>query len=163
MVNPQAFEDWLFSEFKENTSWDRVVSEMISASPQRQKDVKPEENGWQQDHGPNNFVLACERKPDVIASETARIFMGISVGCAECHDHPFDRWKREQFHEMAAFFASGKYYMTDQDDPSKKSEVKAVFLLGEEPPPSLKPDQLRVAAAAYLVYNSDNYWFAGPM
>jgi hypothetical protein len=159
-VNPQAFEDWLFDEFKENTSWDRVVSEMISAQPVRQKDVKPEENGWQQDHGPNNFILACERKPDVIASETARIFMGISVGCAECHDHPFDRWKREQFHEMAAFFANGKYYMTDQDDPSKKSEVKAVFLLGEEPPPTLKPDHLRVAAAAYLVYNTDNYWFA---
>ena len=159
-VNPQAFEDWLFGEFKENRSWDRVVSEMISASPQRQKDVKPEENGWQQDYGPNNFILACERKPDIIASETARIFMGISVGCAECHDHPFDKWKREQFHEMAAFFSNGKYYMTDQDDPSKKSEVKAVFLLGEEPPSTLKPDQLRVAAAAYLVYNSDNYWFA---
>jgi hypothetical protein len=159
-INPQAFEDWLFTEFKENTSWDRIVSEMISAQPIRQKDVKPEENGWQQDYGPNNFILACERKPDVIASETARIFMGISVGCAECHDHPFDRWKREQFHEMAAFFANGKYYMTDQDDPSKKSEVKAVFLLGEEPPPTLKPDHLRVAAAAYLVYNSDNYWFA---
>ncbi|HVJ84695.1 MAG TPA: DUF1549 domain-containing protein [Caulifigura sp.] len=159
-VNPQAFEDWLFGEFKENRSWDRVVSEMISASPQRQKDVKPEENGWQQDYGPNNFILACDRKPDIIASETARIFMGISVGCAECHDHPFDKWKREQFHEMAAFFSNGKYYMTDQDDPSKKSEVKAVFLLGEEPPSTLKPDQLRVAAAAYLVYNSDNYWFA---
>ncbi len=159
-INPQAFEEWLFTEFKGNTSWDRVVSEMISSSPQRQKDVKPDENGWQQDYGPNNFILACERKPDIIASETARIFMGISVGCAECHDHPFDRWKREQFHEMAAFFSNGRYYMTDQDDPSKKSEVKAVFLLGEEPPSTLKPDQLRVAAAAYLVYNTDNYWFA---
>jgi len=159
-INPQAFEDWLFTEFKENRSWDRVVSEMISAQPVRQPDVKPEENGFQQDHGPNNFILACERKPDIIASETARIFMGISVGCAECHDHPFDRWKREQFHEMAAFFANGKYYMTDQDDPSKKSEVKAVFLLGEQPPTTLKPDHLRVAAAAYLVYNTDNYWFA---
>ena len=67
-INPQAFEDWLFDEFKENRSWDRVVSEMISAQPVRQKDVKPEENGWQQDYGPNNFILACERKPDVIAS-----------------------------------------------------------------------------------------------
>ncbi len=159
-INPQAFEDWLFDEFKANKSWDRIVTEMISAQPVRQKDTKPEENGWQQDHGPNNFILACERKPDIIASETARIFMGISVGCAECHDHPFDRWKREQFHQMAAFFANGKYYMTDQYDPSKKSEVRAVFLLGEQPPATLKPDHLRVAAAAYLVYNTDNYWFA---
>ncbi len=159
-INPQAFEDWLFTEFQQGNPWDRIVAEMISASPTRVKDKKPQENGWQQNYGPNNFILACERKPEVIASQTARIFMGISVGCAECHDHPFDQWKREQFHEMAAFFAPGKYYMTDKDDPSQKTEMQARFLLGEEPPPGLKPDQRRVAGAAYLIYNPDNYWFA---
>lgn len=159
-VNPQALEDWLFTEFRQGTPWDRIVAEMISASPTRVQNKKPQENGWQQDYGPNNFILACERKPEVIASQTARLFMGISVGCAECHDHPFDQWKREQFHEMAAFFAPGKYYMTDQYDPSQKTEMQARFLLGEEPPPGLKPDQRRVAGAAYLIYNPDNYWFA---
>lgn len=159
-INPQAFEDWLFSEFKNNTPWDRVVAMMVSASPERVKNRKPQENGWQQDYGPNNFILACERKPEIIASQTARIFMGISIGCAECHDHPFDNWKREQFHELAAFFAPGKYYMTDRDDPSKKTEIEAKFLLGEEPPLGLKPDQRRVVGAAYLIYNPDNYWFA---
>ena len=159
-VNPQAFEDWLFTEFQQGTPWDRIVAEMISASPTRVNGKRPQDNGWQQDYGPNNFILACERKPEIIASQTARIFMGISVGCAECHDHPFDQWKREQFHEMAAFFAPGKYYMTDQVDPSQKSEMQARFLLGEEPPPGLKPDQRRVAGAAYLIYNPDNYWFA---
>jgi hypothetical protein len=159
-INPQAFEDWLFAEFKQGTPWDRIVAEMISASPTRVNGKRPQDNGWQQDYGPNNFILACERKPEIIASQTARIFMGISVGCAECHDHPFDQWKREQFHEMAAFFAPGKYYMTDQIDPSQKTEMQARFLLGEEPPPGLKPDQRRVAGAAYLIYNPDNYWFA---
>ncbi len=159
-INPQAFEDWLFTEFQQGTPWDRIVAEMISASPARVNGKKPQENGWQQDYGPNNFILACERKPEIIASQTARIFMGISVGCAECHDHPFDQWKREQFHEMAAFFAPGRYYMTDQQDPSQKTEMQARFLLGEEPPPGLKPDQRRVAGAAYLIYNPDNYWFA---
>ncbi|MCA9046747.1 MAG: DUF1549 domain-containing protein, partial [Planctomycetaceae bacterium] len=152
MVNRQALENYLFEEFKNGTSWDRIVGELISASPQRVKDKKPQDNGWNQDYGPNNFILACENKPEVIASNTARIFMGLSIGCAECHDHPFDNWKREQFHEMAAFFAPGRYYMTDQDDPSQKSVVDAKFLLGETPPPTLKPDQRRVAGAAYLIY-----------
>ncbi|MCA9079071.1 MAG: DUF1549 domain-containing protein [Planctomycetaceae bacterium] len=160
MVNPQAFEDYLYKEFKQGTSWDRIVGELMSATPQRQRDKKPQDNGWQQDNGPNNFILACENKPELIASNTARIFMGISIGCAECHDHPFDNWKREQFHELAAFFSSGKYYMTDQYDPSKKEEMKPKFILGEMPPPNLKPDQRRVAGAAYLIYNPDNYWFA---
>lgn len=160
MVNPQALEDYFFEEFRKGTSWDRIVGELISASPQRVKDKKPEENGWQQNHGPNNFVLACENKPEVLASQTARIFMGISIGCAECHDHPFDKWKRQQFHELTAFFAPGKYMMPDQYDPTIKTEVAAKFLLGETPPPNLKPDQRRVAGAAYLIYNPENYWFA---
>lgn len=159
-VNPQAFEDWLFTEFQAGTSWDRIVGEMLSSSPQRQKGKKDEENGWEQNTGANNFVLACENKPEVIAAQSARIFMGISIGCAECHDHPFDDWKREQFHEMAAFFSPGKYYMTDKDDPDKKSEMQAAFLLGEQPPPNLPAGQRRVVVAAYMIYNPDNYWFA---
>lgn len=159
-VNPEALEDWLFEQFKKNTPWDWIVAELVSATPERKRGVRSRDNGWNQDHGPNNFILACERNPEIIASQTARIFMGISIGCAECHDHPFDRWKREQFHELAAFFARGKYYMTDQDDPSERSEVQARFLLGEKPDPTLKPDQRRVAGAAYLIYNPDNYWFA---
>jgi hypothetical protein len=159
-INPQALEDWFFEEFRKNTPWDRIVAELISANPQRRKNVASKDNGWNQNTGPNNFILACNREPQTIASQTARIFMGISIGCAECHDHPFDKWKREQFHEMAAFFATGKYYMTEKDDPAKKIEMQPVFLLGEDPGVTLTPDQRRVAVAAYLVYNPDNYWFA---
>lgn len=159
-VNPRALEDWLAESFAQNARWDQIVARLVFASPERQKDTMPQDNGWQQDEGANNFILACERKPEEIASRTARIFMGISIQCAECHDHPFDNWKREQFHELAAFFAPGNYYMTDQDDPSEKSKMEAKFLLGEAPPAGLKPDQRRVAVAAYLIYNPDNYWFA---
>jgi hypothetical protein len=159
-VNPQALEDWFAQAFAANARWDQIVARLVFANPQRQKDTKPEENGWEQDTGPNNFVLACERKPEEIASRAARIFMGISIQCAECHDHPFDNWKREQFHELAAFFAPGNYYMTDQEDPTEKSKMEAKFLLGETPPLGLKADQRRVAVAAYLIYNPENYWFA---
>lgn len=159
-VNPQALEDWLFEELKKNSPWDRIVGELVSATPTRNANVRPEQNGWNQNHGPNNFILACERNPEIIASQTARIFMGISIGCAECHDHPFDKWKRQQFHEMAAFFSTSRYYMTDQYDPSQRMEMQAKFLLGEEPPVGLTPDQRRVAGAAYLIYNPENYWFS---
>lgn len=159
-VNPQALEDWFAQAFAANARWDQIVARLVFANPQRQKGKKAQENGWEQDTGPNNFVLACERKPEEIASRTARIFMGISIQCAECHDHPFDNWKREQFHELAAFFAPGNYYMTDQEDPTEKSKMQAKFLLGETPPIGLKADQRRVAVAAYLIYNPDNYWFA---
>ncbi len=156
-VNPQALENWFAEQFSKKVGWDRIVCELISATP---KQKKGDRNEFGQDDGPNNFVLACNNDAGEIASQTARIFMGISIQCAECHDHPFDQWKREQFHEMAAFFAPGKYLMPDMDEPAKKTEVKARFLLGEKPSPELKPDALRVAVAAYLAYNPDNYWFA---
>ncbi len=159
-VNPQALEDWLAEQFKKNVSWDRITAELVSATPKYNKAQKENKNEWGQKTGPNNFVLACENKPEQLASQTARIFMGISVQCAECHDHPFDQWKREQFHEMAAFFSRKKYYMTDQEDPAKRTVMQARFLLGEKPPEGMTADQRRVAIAAYLVYNRDNYWFA---
>ena len=35
----------------------------------------------------------------------ARVFLGIRLECAQCHNHPFASWKREQFWSLAAFFA----------------------------------------------------------
>ena len=156
-VNPQALEDWLAEQFQNNVPWDRIVAEMVSATPKRNKGAK---NDYGQNHGPNNFVLACENKAPEIASQTARLFMGISIGCAECHDHPFENWKREQFHELAAFFAPGRYKMAGQSDPDQETIMQPVFLLGEKPPENMNADARRVAVAAYLIYNPENYWFA---
>ncbi len=147
-VNYPAFEQWLSGQFKQHASWDRITAEILAA------------DGKNKDSGPDNFILACQNKPTELASETARVFMGVSIQCAECHDHPFDRWKREQFHELAAFFSPGKYYMPDLKHPEDKTEMPARFLLGESPPPNLKADARRVAVAAFLVYNPNNYWFA---
>jgi hypothetical protein len=147
-LNHEALETWLAEQFKKREGWDQIVAQVLSA------------DGKDKDSGPDNFGLACENQPTQLAAETTRVFMGVSIQCAECHDHPFDRWKRIQFHELAAFFTRGKYYMPDLQHPDEKTEVPARFLLGELPPPDLPADARRVAVAAYLVYNPNNYWFA---
>ena len=50
------------------------------------------------------FVLGDDAEPMALASTTAQVFMGIRISCAQCHDHPFDRWTREDFYGVAAFF-----------------------------------------------------------
>ena len=57
------------------------------------------------------FFLASRTGADAEterAAETSRIFLGIQIQCAQCHDHPSDVWKREQFHQLAAYFSKLK-------------------------------------------------------
>ena len=54
---------------------------------------------------PAGFYMSKEIKAENLAASTARMFLGIRLECAQCHDHPFATWKREQFWGMAAFFA----------------------------------------------------------
>jgi hypothetical protein len=148
--NPQTLEDWLFDQFKKDRGWDQIAAELVMADGKKQEERR------------DNFLLAQDGSPTQMASETARVFMGINIQCAECHDHPFDQWKREQFHQLAAFFATNKYYMPDAHDPSIKTEMAPKFLLGQSPKPKakLQGDDKRIAVAAYLIYDPKNYWFA---
>ena len=56
------------------------------------------------DHGETALIFAHAGQADEIAAEASRIFLGIQIQCANCHDHPNDKWKRQQFHQLAAFF-----------------------------------------------------------
>lgn len=50
------------------------------------------------------FILGDQADPMALAAATAQVFMGIRISCAQCHDHPFDVWKRQQFYGLAAYF-----------------------------------------------------------
>src|SRR5690606_16353201 len=72
--------------------WDKIAHEFITATG----DVVEE--------GPAALIMAQMGNAEDTTAEMSRIFLGIQIQCAQCHDHPTDRWKREQFHELAAFF-----------------------------------------------------------
>jgi len=86
------FEDWLKGHFEKNTHWNQVATEMITATGSTEKD------------GQIGLVFAHEGDPNEIAAEVSRIFLGIQIQCANCHNHPYDKWTREQFHTLAAYF-----------------------------------------------------------
>jgi hypothetical protein len=88
----RAFEAWLVEQLRANRSWDGVVSDLVTAT------------GDVREKGEVALIFAHNGDAKEIAAETSRIFLGIQIQCANCHDHPTDVWKREQFHALAAYF-----------------------------------------------------------
>ncbi|MEX2027239.1 MAG: DUF1549 domain-containing protein, partial [Pirellulaceae bacterium] len=80
------------TELNANTPWSAIATHMITAS------------GDALANGANGLIVAQQGMPEDVTAEVSRIFLGVQISCAQCHDHPTDRWKREQFHQLAAFF-----------------------------------------------------------
>ena len=99
------------------------------------------------------FVLGDNADPMALAGTTAQVFMGVRIACAQCHDHPFDTWKREQFYGMAAYFGkTGR----------RESELtRAVFTVENKmtnvkwPPEGLAPEDERKAMIPNFPFSLD--------
>lgn len=83
---------WVRDQLKEDRGWDEIAVDLLTAK------------GDINTNGQTGLVLAQMGEANELAAETSRIFLGIQLQCAQCHDHPYDRWKREEFHQLAAFF-----------------------------------------------------------
>lgn len=90
-----ALHGWLQRQFLENTPYDYFVGGFLTA-------------GGDGNSGPAVFYTSYELEPKKVAAATSRIFMGIQLQCAECHNHPNDRWTQEDFWQYAAFFSQLK-------------------------------------------------------
>ncbi|HEY3966353.1 MAG TPA: DUF1549 domain-containing protein [Planctomycetaceae bacterium] len=88
----QVFDSWIESKIAANRPWDEIATALITAIGDSKAD------------GQTALIVSQRAEPDEIAAETSRLFLGIQLQCANCHDHPTDSWKREQFHSLAAFF-----------------------------------------------------------
>ncbi len=86
------FEKWMAAELEADHGWDKITTAMLTATG----DVK--------ENPQTALVFAQGGQAAEIAAEACRIFLGIQMQCANCHDHPSDVWKRDQFHELAAYF-----------------------------------------------------------
>jgi hypothetical protein len=98
------FEAWLRKKVIEDAGYDRIVREILTAKLKGRNDDFPV-GALRLDPSPAAYYVAKEGKPENIAAGVARVFLGIRLECAQCHNHPFASWKREQFWSLAAFFA----------------------------------------------------------
>lgn len=92
LLAANALEADLSLKLNDNVAWDKIATEFITAS------------GDVRENGAAALIMAQDGRTEETTAEVARILLGVQIQCAQCHDHPYDRWKREQFHELAAFF-----------------------------------------------------------
>jgi hypothetical protein len=167
------FEEWLYQQFKQDRNWGEIVRSLVTADGSLKKGSKGE-NG-------NVFFLGRHSGPDADmarTAETARLFLGIQIQCAQCHnDRRTHIWKQVQFHELAGFFArlqgggsfggllklssrpNGEHEMPDRKDATLVFLTPARFLDGKAPPAGASDQDRRRALADFLTAK-DNYWFS---
>jgi Protein of unknown function (DUF1553)/Protein of unknown function (DUF1549) len=150
-------EGWLREQVAANTPYDQLVRRLLT------------------DANASGIYLANENKPENLASRTSRLFLGIKLECAQCHDdRSGGNWKRSQFWEYAAFFTglreeSGNGGMAMAPRPQDagpariqisgtNTRVKARFPDGGEPnwQRTVTPRQ----ALSEWIARRDNPWFA---
>lgn len=100
-----AYHRWLFEQVRKGTSFDKLVRTILLAE------------GDTTINGPANFYLTTNgpRQQGELFSE---VLMGSRLRCANCHDHPLDRWTQDDYHGLAGIFSKieiGKIIKTKAD------------------------------------------------
>ena len=100
MVSRPGMRQYLRRAFSKNIPYDRFMEELVTATGANanRKDVE----GF---NGAANFLSGKMEENGVQATaKTAQIFLGLQVQCTQCHNHPFNKGKQNQFWEFNAFF-----------------------------------------------------------
>lgn len=103
--------DWIKQNLRDNTPWDKMVHEMMTAT------------GKVWDNPAGGFVLRDKNMPLDNLNNSVRVFMGTRIGCAQCHDHPFDRWTQKEFYQLAALTAGTSYGLYGKLGPSVNNQA----------------------------------------
>jgi hypothetical protein len=88
----KSYYDWVHQSVVENKPWDQFVREILTSK------------GISTENGATNF-FALNQSPEEMTENACQAFMGLSIGCAKCHNHPLEKWTNDQYYAMANMFA----------------------------------------------------------
>ena len=88
----KSYYQWIRGHVQKNTPWDRFTREILTA------------RGEAIENGATNFY-AINQDPESMTENACQAFLGLSIGCAKCHNHPLEKWTNDQYYAMANLFA----------------------------------------------------------
>jgi hypothetical protein len=113
----KAFYQWIREQVQANTPWDQFVRRILVAQ------------GLTTENGATNFY-AVHQDPELLTENVCQAFLGLSIGCAKCHNHPLEKWTNDQYYAMANLFARvrGKGW---GGDSRNGDGIRTVYVIGE--------------------------------
>jgi hypothetical protein len=166
-LNPEAvnaFYKWIHERVAQDTPWDQFVREIVAS------------RGSNIEQGATNFY-GIHQSPEDMAETVSQAFLGLSIGCAKCHNHPLEKWTNDQYYAFANLFSRvrAKGWGGDARSGDGKRTLVTVTSgelvqprngkpqmptpLDGEPIPFDAPTDRRELAAAWLT-SPDNHLFA---
>ncbi len=160
-VSPKGallYHQWLDRRISANQPIDQMVRDLLVAS------------GGTFDNPPTNY-FQLERNTLKLTENIAQAFLGMRIQCAQCHNHPFDRWTMDDYYGFAAFFPQLRRKRAEDPretivfdsggggvkHPVSGKNVRPKFLGGEAP--QVKTEDRRRALADWVV-DPENPFFA---
>ena len=157
-----AFRQWLRDSIASNKPYDKMARELLTSR-----------GSSYDDPAANFFRVTRDAKPTM--EKTTQVFLGVRMVCAQCHDHPFEKWTQNQYYQMAAFFSAvglragyevGEEIVFDQRSdyemkhPKDGRPVKPEFLVASAGAIPVPDDQRRRDALAQWLTTKENPFFA---
>lgn len=88
----KAYYEWIRNEVAEDTPWDEFARKIVTAT------------GSSIENGATNF-FALHQDPENMAENVSQAFLGLSIACAKCHNHPLEKWTNSQYYAFANLFS----------------------------------------------------------
>ena len=157
-----AFREWIHDSIAANKPYDKMARELLTAR-----------GSSYDDPAANYFRVTRDAKPTM--EKTTQVFLGVRMVCAQCHDHPFERWTQNQYYQMAAFFSPvglragyevGEEIVFDQradyemKHPKDGHVVRPEYLIAANGGSAVPTDERRRDALAQWITSRDNPFFA---
>ncbi len=118
--NAHRYRDWVVKAFNQDLPYDRFIEAQLAA------DLLPSEEQVELLAGLGFLVLAPSQ--DDLVDVTARSFMGLTVGCARCHDHKYDPIPTQDFYSLKGVFASSEVW----EYPLVEEPIVEIYKKAEE-------------------------------
>lgn len=123
-VTSDDFRSYLREALVANRSYQDVVAEILSADGSDER-VRPA----------SAFYLEREVEPHLLTRDVGRVFFGVDLACAQCHDHPLiDDYHQADYYGLHAFFVRSSLFQPDKKKPALigetatgESDFKSVF------------------------------------